>query len=324
MSLKKRRILLLIAIAIFLVLSPLIIFYASGYKYDWQRNRWLKTGAFYFQTYPSKVKVFIDQKSAGETPELTNYLLPGQYSILLKKKNYQTWQKRMTINQGLVTNVSNLILPLKLIKISKVSKNSLPQINNLSDSQSFFFQTSTKIIYQKMGQLKKQYSINPFPGDIHNCRFLTNKNHLIIIAGNGDLYLSKNGKFDKIASGVLAARFTSDGDKFLWWNKNEIWVYYLNSPSSSQSNFRRNNQKLIVRLSRPIKQALWLSPNNQQIFFLADKMVGLVELDSRGGRNNFILHFDPSVQIEKVYWNSNNRQLYLKDKNSQWWTGKIW
>ncbi|HHD92235.1 MAG TPA: PEGA domain-containing protein [Candidatus Portnoybacteria bacterium] len=322
MSLKKRQILLLVCVIVFLVFSPLVIFYALGYKYSWQESRWLKTGAFYFQTNPSEAKIFIDKKNRGETSKLVDYLLPGLHSIALKKDNHQIWQKKLIIKPELVTNISRLVLPLELINISRTNKNNFLSAIDLPDS-SFYFQTSTKIIYQNKNGFKKQYSIKLFPESIQDCQIIASKNHLIVISKKGNLYLLENRKFIKIASGVVKAQFASNDSKFLWQNKNEIWVYYFKN-NFSQSINEEENEKLIIRLSQPIKQSIWLSPWGQQIFFLADKSVRLVELNSRGGTNIFTLRFNPYIQIEKIYWDSGSKYLYLLDQNGQWWKGRVW
>ena len=320
MTLKKRRILFFISAVIFLLFSPIIIFFASGYKYNWEKNCWLKTGSFYFRIYPSDVEILINGQKKGVTNDSVSYLLPGKYQVELKKYGYQEWRKNMMIKPELITEVSGLVLPLNKIKIFPVEKfNALLEESN----SSLFFQTSTKILYRRNKGQAEQYSIDPFPEDIAGCQFFSAGTYLAILSSQKNLYLLENKAFKKIAAGVQGVQFSSDGRKILWWNKNEIWIYCL-ADDFSQPFRAKGSKDLLVRLSQPIKQAIWLSPWDRQVFFLTDKKVGLSELDFRGGRNIFTLQFTPLISIQKIYWDKDGKYLYLLDQRGEWWRGKIW
>ena len=52
MNLKHRRILYISFILIFIILVPITIFYAAGYRYNFKQNKIEKTGILYIDSKP--------------------------------------------------------------------------------------------------------------------------------------------------------------------------------------------------------------------------------------------------------------------------------
>lgn len=139
----KKTYWLFIAFAvIFLIAAPLIIFCASGWRYDFKRKKIVKTGSFSLNSYPSGGKVYLNGKLKkqsffrkiffyktffksmqidGSTPSLISNLLPDEYLLEIKKENYRSWQKKLTIEGEKTTFVKNadLFLEKPAIKLLK-------------------------------------------------------------------------------------------------------------------------------------------------------------------------------------------------------------
>jgi hypothetical protein len=104
MRLRTRFSLIAGGIVIFLILAPLIVLYARGFKYDFESGKLLKTGTLVVKTDPSKTQVFLNDDSTGvEAPINIRFLLPGDYTIKITKDGYQTWIKHLPINSQFVT-----------------------------------------------------------------------------------------------------------------------------------------------------------------------------------------------------------------------------
>lgn len=142
MKLKYRLLISITFIIIFVIVAPLIIFYAQGYRYDLKRHRIVKTGVLFINSNPNKALVNIDgqsylpkwynkilfykdllglPKSRGPTPTVISNLLPGQYLVSVIKPNYQTWQKKIEIFAEKTTNLSKIQLFLKQPKIQLIA-----------------------------------------------------------------------------------------------------------------------------------------------------------------------------------------------------------
>ena len=89
-----RRIFFAFFFLIFLILSPAIILYTSGYRYDWQNGLLRETGAIDIDVEPKDAAVFLnDIKVKTKMPARLNDRVPGQYKIQLRANDYYEWDK---------------------------------------------------------------------------------------------------------------------------------------------------------------------------------------------------------------------------------------
>lgn len=128
MTKRKRISLIAVLAALFLTAAPLAIFYSLGWRFDWQKKEITKPGIFYFKTRPNSAQVFIN----GEAEDKTDFffgsvvienLLPKEYQVEIKKKNYHSWKKNLEIKRGEVTEAKNIVLVPKDPKLEKISGN---------------------------------------------------------------------------------------------------------------------------------------------------------------------------------------------------------
>ena len=131
---KKNRTILLISVAIlFFLITPLIILYSQGYRFDFETKKFFQTGAFSFKVWPQGAWVFLDNKLTKKTDFLfgTIYidnLLPKKYRVKIKKEGYLIWEKTLEIKEKWVTDNKNIFL---------VPEN--PQFNSLKEGVGSFF-----------------------------------------------------------------------------------------------------------------------------------------------------------------------------------------
>ncbi len=102
-----RFILIGIGIVLFLLVTPVIVLYARGFKYDFNNNKVVKTGTLVVKTEPTNAFVFLnDIKHSGDTPINIRFLIPGDYNVRIEKEGYQSWTKRLPIRSQFVTWVN--------------------------------------------------------------------------------------------------------------------------------------------------------------------------------------------------------------------------
>ncbi len=112
---KTKTVLLAGSIILFVIVTPLVIFYCQGYRLDFRQKKIIKTGAFYLKGAPKSIKVFINGESKKKTDFffgalLLENLLPNEYTVELKKLTYQDWKKKLKIEDGQVTEAKNILL----------------------------------------------------------------------------------------------------------------------------------------------------------------------------------------------------------------------
>jgi len=124
MNIKSRRIIMFSFILAFFILAPILIFYASGYRYDLKRHKIIKTGTLMLEAKNlTKADLYLNDKlyeKPFDEKIFVYNLLPGEYTAKLSKEGYHSWQKKITISSSLTTFEKDIILfqnnvPLQLI-----------------------------------------------------------------------------------------------------------------------------------------------------------------------------------------------------------------
>ena len=145
MTKKQRTILFIILLISFLIITPIIILYSQGYRFDWNSKKLTQTGAFYFKVVPSRADVFINGTLVKKTDFffdslLLGNLVPKLYFVRIQKDGYIPWTKSLEVKPKQVTEAKNIILFPNHINFKTV-------LENVKDFWPSF--DSKKIILQK-------------------------------------------------------------------------------------------------------------------------------------------------------------------------------
>lgn len=276
MTKSTRRILFYVALIVFISVGYVAVLYAQGYKYDFDEGEFLKTGAFYLNANTG-AEVYIDDEFSGKTSFLTNSfskdrLLPGLYSVRVQKQGYSTWQKSIGIDEGLVTDFPNVILlPLEGEDygdlVNEIDTIFLPVVTP----------TSTPTVSKKSPQPTPTPSSKPEPYQILNKTLVDNASESARI----------------LAANVVGFSISENKNKLIWWDDRQIWVMYLKD-QNYQPYVKSGERELVIRLSKPVKNATWFRDNNHVVVDVGEiRTAGstlkheyqIIELDKRGGQN---------------------------------------
>lgn len=99
-----RRILPWIYAVIFFITAPLLIFYTSGYRYNFKKSAVERNGTLIVDSLPHGGTVFIDGQDSGEkTPVTFQQMTPGWHNVKVGKPGYTSWQQDVLIRAERVT-----------------------------------------------------------------------------------------------------------------------------------------------------------------------------------------------------------------------------
>lgn len=95
----------------FFVISPLIILYTAGFRYDWQDKTIKTTGVLSIDIAPDDASVYANDILIKKTIpiRLTN-LAPGTTHIRISKPGFHTWEKDLSITSNQTTFIKNVTL----------------------------------------------------------------------------------------------------------------------------------------------------------------------------------------------------------------------
>jgi hypothetical protein len=118
MKLRNRFMLVTLGVVVFVVATPILVFYARGYEIDWHNKQFVKTGTFVIKTLPTKADIYLNNKKLkGQAPQNVRFLLPGEYDVRIEKDGYQSWTKRLAIHPQFATwiNLDRSFITLFLV-----------------------------------------------------------------------------------------------------------------------------------------------------------------------------------------------------------------
>ncbi len=117
MTIRQRRFYFALLAVTFLVGTPMVILYSSGYRIDWNTGDLEKTGGIYIGSYPKGVDISVDGVLQGTTStfplsqgKLISRLTPTRHAIRVEKAGFAAWEKTLTIEPNMVTEARNIFL----------------------------------------------------------------------------------------------------------------------------------------------------------------------------------------------------------------------
>lgn len=112
-KLGKYRVAFTIAVVAFVAAAGTVaIFYARGFKPNFQNGTIERTGLLVANSTPTGANVYIDGRLTSATNTTITYLEPKNYKIRIEKDGYTPWEKDVQINADLATEISALMFPL--------------------------------------------------------------------------------------------------------------------------------------------------------------------------------------------------------------------
>lgn len=140
---------------------------------------------------------------------------------------------------------------------------------------------------------------------------------MAFIDENKDLFIYNEGDygkyFKKIGTLIEGMQFSNDGKKFLFWSRNEIFVYFLRD-WNVQPIRSEDNLETISRYSDDLSHIQWFDDYEHIIFTVGDQ-IKIIELDPRDHRNsmNIVKAFPGNFSV----YNYSNKKLFFTNKSSE-------
>ncbi|MGC9048630.1 MAG: PEGA domain-containing protein [Patescibacteria group bacterium] len=160
MPFRYRLILIIFFTLIFVTLTPALILYGQGYRYDFRNRRLTKTGNFFIKSIPPGARVIINNqpltpkwyrqllfykkflgliKIQDTTPTVIPNLLPDNYQITVYKPGYYSWQKKLEIRAEKTTETNKIFLFLKQPGLKLLIKEKIDFIYPLTKDKNLIY-----------------------------------------------------------------------------------------------------------------------------------------------------------------------------------------
>lgn len=106
---------------IFIFLSPIVVYYSIGYKFDSTSKKFQRTGIVSIRTIPKGAQIYVNGSRLNEvTPDIIRELLPREYSFELEKEGYYPYHMMIQVRPSLVSEL-NIVLVPKMKEVERIS-----------------------------------------------------------------------------------------------------------------------------------------------------------------------------------------------------------
>ena len=192
MKKKYRIIYAFILVVVFIIVAPLLVLYATGYRYNFSENRVIKTGVLAVDSDPRNAQITINDKKAGSrTPTVVKNLFPGDYSVSIEKEGYFGWEKSLSVFPNRSTSTERVSL-LKsnsptLVTEEKVSNiifspndSSQPRHNDLEMARALYESVDVKENVVLLPRFSLPREVKGMLGELD--LFISTRMHIAILA----------------------------------------------------------------------------------------------------------------------------------------------
>ena len=345
MTKKTRTIILIICVALFLVVSPILIMYSMGYRYDFKNLKITATGGIYIRTFPTADQISIDSAKSQKPGMFSNSvftqnLLPGDHSVLIKKDGYYDYNKTLPVEEKEVTKLENVLLfktnILFEVLVDQTKSPFLPE--NQPEKYTI---VANNLYYSDSSENAKLTTLQKNTSLIKNLvAFTTSGNDIIWLSTDGFLYKSdlkaKPEKLNMEALKIIkAGNYKIDIDGSIFVNNNGNLLMLDNqtkilknfaslvndfsfSPNKKNIVYSTGKKVYVSLLSDESKKIslLYSSPeiisgltwvNNDYIIFTSEGKIVISEIDYRGNVNSINL----AQNFSKILFNQQESKLYI-------------
>jgi len=291
MSKKARTILFFILVIIFLIITPIIIFYSEGYRFDFESRKIIETGGIFIKTYPGEANILINDKKEKTTSNFTRNVLiqnlvPKNYNIKINKQGYLPWEKNIEITEK---KVSEIDIVLFKDSYNKTALND--DIINISKiDNGFILEKETGFYYYNPENKKEDLITENIFWD--NVQILKND----LLTRKGNKYYLINSAGTKEFNNIGQINFKKD-------NLNN--VYY-----QIENRLYKNNELIKTNINL-------YELNNNTVYYFRDNY--LYRDDAKLISDEFLIDESKDYKLlfiyNKIFLNENNEKLYILDDN---------
>ncbi len=130
----------------------------------------------------------------------------------------------------------------------------------------------------------------------------------LLLSGRTLYLINREGAAKRLNSDVSNADFSKGGKRIVYYNDQEIWVYYIESKTSQPVKTAGENE-LLARFSGKLSN-INVYLDEEHVFFQVDNTLYFTELDGRDWRNTYKLLDNPDGQ-DVFYVRSSNSMYFI-------------
>ncbi len=273
----KRAIAFYSFVMLFFILLPVILAYSLGYHIDFKELKIYKRGIIYITSHPTGAFIYINGKLHTDlTPAQIEELKPGTYRMEVRREGFYPWEKEVVVKPNMVTKAEHIILFPIVQETKRIGE---------EETIDFAVLNKSNIYYMARSGL--------FRSNIDGSSF------------------KKLSSYSNWPKKIVNKKFSTDGNKFLYFDERNIWVVYLNLDKTIVQNGENAHVEEVLISEDPIVDVFWHSLSNY-IIIITEKYVDVLELQGGGKRNTATL-YKFNKKPKGLYYDEGSDSLYFTD-----------
>jgi len=299
-----RRAILMVFILLFFIISPSVVLYTSGYRFDIKNGLVKQVGVLSIDGKPLATTVAINGlKQSGHIPSKFANLLPGSYQLTLSAPGYHPIEETIFIRAKETTYIKDIDLNLNQ-QPEQIITYLPPATAILKDAQMIAYTSTTAsgtvVFFQKINS--KAYAITTTNRGIDELRISPHEEYVAALQHNIPIFFIKTKTFEVFSPHM--SHPASGGKNTTWyWDTegSDLFIYQQNGSTVSAVDLQ--NETVLSTTAIPETES-WF-PYQYQIWHITTNEPGLAIYSSSTN-----LFFNRENE-----WNKNLRS---------WTKGKSW
>ena len=329
LSKKARMISLVITLALFVILGPIILAYSVGYRFDSLTDNfsWVRTGGIYVHSNISNTEVFLDGEFVKNNGLLVrntfiqNLHVDENHIVEVHKDGYYSWRKELPVVESFVTEARVMMLPEEIEKFPTMPFVDINGVGTTTDDSRTIFNENYLDLQVLFGLASSTESIsesisksidvisNGIDGRIEIVDDTDSVREKVSDVSDIPEYYIELGiedpeELENLIVNNEEVSWLQDGNVVINWigSESEIPYYYCD--------FDECQKTIELDWELDISRFNFLPGRNDIFAVLNEKGLWAVEVDNRSGRNIQPIYLGENIDFRI---NANNRITVLDE-----------
>ncbi len=262
LSIKKRRVYFIISTVLFFICIPILILYATGYRFNSTFNL-VYTGGIYLSVPDSLSRVYIEdelveQSGFFQKNVFVQNLRPDYYRVRVEKEGFQSWSKNLSVIPRIVTEAHPFLMPDEAVLVE------IPRFELQENSPATTSRITGGLVALETDAYKAAQSLFEPPATSISA---------FVGTSTDILKIKQRISVEKVQEGILSVT---------WTGNSSALPYYFCENASCKS-------EIIVDPESPIKTFDFFPGRDDLLILTLSDGVYVREIDDRSGQNMHIL-----------------------------------
>jgi len=246
---KKRKWFFRVLILSFIVIMPLVVFYATGYRFDFSKESpIISTGGIYISVPVDNADIYINEELVRDIrvfrrASYIQNLNAGIHRVHVQSEGLQTWVKELPVQSHIVTEVQSFNMPvvpqIRLIGgwISGTGRQVFPKVATSTIANKFSFASTTEQVLASTTIATTTLTVNQEYDFVRSLFGTTTESETLVgrvVQGVNEAFVFTEGSTTATATPTTTIvnrdmkLYESDGEVYATWlgRDNEIPYYF--------------------------------------------------------------------------------------------------